>query len=178
VNRSADEEKLEALLGPADIETPSHQEGAAPSINIKNESQDLIKITKSAGQNDDSSTLSTSAQTVTEARNAAVVEYQCEEMSPEQQKINIAKMTVVWSACSFSNYLLNFMNKYLEGSIYTNNYLEGYAGGLSIIMGGFLYAKAGMKNSLVISFGMALLTGILVCVLEGKVVDLPHSYLH
>ena len=99
-------------------------------------------------------------------------------MSAEQQKINIAKMTVVWSACSFSNYLLNFMNKYLEGSIYTNNYLEGYAGGLSIIMGGFLYAKAGMKNSLVISFSMALITGIFVCVLEGKVVDLPHSYLH
>lgn len=70
------------------------------------------------------------------------------------------------------------MNKYLEGSIYTNNYLEGYAGGLSVIMGGFLYAKAGMKGSLVTSFGLALLTGVIVCVLEGHIVDLPHSYLH
>ena len=99
-------------------------------------------------------------------------------MSPEQLKTNIAKMTVVWSACSFSNYLLNFMNKYLEGSIYTNNYAEGVAGGSAIIIGGFLYAKAGMKNSLVISFGFVLIAGILVCVLEGRAVDLPHSYLH
>ena len=97
-------------------------------------------------------------------------------MSPEQLNINIAKMTVMWSASCFSNWLLNSMNKYLEGSIYTNNYLEGYAGGLSIFMGGFLYAKVGMKNSLVISYGLAFIAGIVVCILE--VVDLPPSFLH
>lgn len=70
------------------------------------------------------------------------------------------------------------MNKYLEGSIYTNNYAEGIAGGLSVIVGARLYASAGMKNSLVISLGLALISGIIVCVLEGNVVGLPHSYLY
>lgn len=74
-----------------------------------------------------------------------VVEYQSEEMSPEQLKTNIAKMTVVWSACSFSSYLLNFMNKYLEGSIFENNYAEGLAGGLATIVGASLYSRVGMK---------------------------------
>jgi hypothetical protein len=58
VNRSTDEEKLESLLGPADIETPreSHPDGVVPSMNIiKNDSHDQIKITRN-GQNDDSST--------------------------------------------------------------------------------------------------------------------------
>ena len=31
---------------------------------------------------------------------------------------NILNLTVMWTAASFSNYLLNFLNKYLEGSIY------------------------------------------------------------
>lgn len=164
---------MEYLPGTAEIETPteSPQEGEVSSINnIKNESHDQIKITRN-GQNNDGSTQSTSAQTTT-----AVVEFQSVEMSQEQLNINIAKMAVVWSACSFANWLLNSMNKYLEGSIYTNNYLEGYAGALSIFMGGFLYAKAGMKNSLVISYGLAFIAGIVVCVLE--VVDLPPSFLH
>ena len=106
------------------------------------------------------------------------MEYQSEEMSPEQLKTNIAKMTVVWSACSFSSYLLNFMNKYLEGSIFENNYAEGLAGGLATIVGASLYSRVGMKQSLLISFGFSLLGGALVCLLEGKAVDLPHSYLN
>jgi hypothetical protein len=34
----------------------------------------------------------------------------------------------MWSGASFSHYLLNFLNKYLEGSIFQNNYFEGVAG--------------------------------------------------
>ena len=39
-------------------------------------------------------------------------------------KSNLVKMAIMWSTTSFTSYLLCFMNKYLEGSIYQNNYLN------------------------------------------------------
>ena len=48
---------------------------------------------------------------------------------------NMVTMTIFWSAASFSTFLLNFMNKYLEGSIFDNNYAEGFAGVLSVLIG-------------------------------------------
>ena len=52
------------------------------------------------------------------------------------------------------------MNKYFEGSIFTNNYIEGAAGILASQMGGSLYARYGMKRSFIFSFGLSLLGGM------------------
>lgn len=88
-------------------------------------------------------------------------------------RIRVIKMTVMWTACSFGSHLLNFMNKYLEGSIFTNNYVEGLAGGLACLVSAQLYAKYGMKVSYMISYGMSLFGGIVVCLLESGIVKLP-----
>ena len=48
---------------------------------------------------------------------------------------NVAKMTVMWCASSFGAYLLNFLNKYLEGTIFENNYVEASAGIIAILVG-------------------------------------------
>lgn len=73
----------------------------------------------------------------------------------------------MWSTCSFAGHLLNFMNKYLEGSIFTNNYNEGIAGALACIFGANLYSAFGMRKSFIISFSMALFGGLAVYSLES-----------
>jgi hypothetical protein len=87
--------------------------------------------------------------------------------------LRVMKMTVMWTACSFGSHLLNFMNKYLEGSIFTNNYVEGCAGGLACIIASSLYSKFGMKKTFLIAFGLSFFGGITVCLLEGGIVHLP-----
>ena len=48
-------------------------------------------------------------------------------------------MTVMWSAASFGSYMMINLNKYLEGSIYLNYYLEGLAGLLSAFITNLIY---------------------------------------
>jgi len=86
-------------------------------------------------------------------------------------------MTIMWSAGSFSNYLLNFMNKYLEGSLFTNNYYEGIASMLSVILGAYIYSKFGKKKSFILSFGLCIIGGVCIFVLETGAVPIPDSYL-
>ena len=83
------------------------------------------------------------------------------------------RMTVMWSCSSFVSYLLVFMNKYFEGSIFTNNYIEGAAGILASQMGGTLYAKYGMKRSFIFSFGLSLFGGVIIYLLESHLVKVP-----
>jgi len=40
----------------------------------------------------------------------------------------------MWTTCSFTHYLLNIMNKYLEGTIFTNMYIEAFASALALLM--------------------------------------------
>uniref|UniRef100_A0A7S3FYC1 Uncharacterized protein n=1 Tax=Strombidium rassoulzadegani TaxID=1082188 RepID=A0A7S3FYC1_9SPIT len=98
-------------------------------------------------------------------------------MSEQQLMVNIAKMTVMWSASSFSSYLLSFMNKYLEGSIYTNNYAEAVAGGLACVIGAKIYSRVGMRASFIISFSLGLAGGLMIYLLESEMVQVPSSVL-
>jgi len=86
-------------------------------------------------------------------------------------------MTIMWTASSFGNYLLNFLNKYLEGSIFLNNYFEGIAGIIATIIGASLYSRFGKKNAFVYSFGLALIGGILVYLFETDSITLPDFFL-
>jgi hypothetical protein len=95
----------------------------------------------------------------------------------ENYKSNLVKMTIMWSATSFSNYLLNFLNKYLEGSIFDNNYYEGLANILSIVLGASIYANFGKRNSFIISFALCILGGVLIFCLETGSVTIPDFYL-
>ena len=83
----------------------------------------------------------------------------------------------MWSACSFSSYLLNFMNKYLEGDIFTNNYVEGIAGVMACLFGVHIFNMLGLRMTFVTSFGMMLIGGLAVLVLEAKILLIPDSIL-
>jgi len=82
-------------------------------------------------------------------------------------------MTVMWCASSFSCYLLNFMNKYLEGSIYQNHYIEGLAGIVACFIGIQLYSKLGKRISFLVAFGLAFIGGITIFGLEADIINPP-----
>ena len=79
--------------------------------------------------------------------------------------INVAKMTVMWTGSSFGYFTLNFMNKYFEGNMYQNNYIDGCAGLLSCMIGSQIYAFFGKKSCFLFAYSMALIGGILVLLL-------------
>ena len=83
------------------------------------------------------------------------------------------KMTVMWCSSSFSSYLLNYMNKYLEGSIYENHYNEGIAGCIACLIGASIYAKLGKRFAFIMSYSLALVGGLMILVLEGRFYTLP-----
>jgi len=85
-------------------------------------------------------------------------------------------MTVMWSMSSFGLYLLNYLNKYLEGSIYEVNYSEGLAGSLAIIVGAKMYAAIGKKLSFIISLSLAFLSGFGMFILENKIIIMPDTF--
>jgi hypothetical protein len=59
------------------------------------------------------------------------------------------------------------MNKYLEGSIYQNNYYEGIAGLIACFFGAKLYSSLGKRATFVFSFSLALAGGIIIVLLEN-----------
>jgi len=94
-----------------------------------------------------------------------------------QMTKNFFKMTIMWSTGSFSIYLLNFLNKYLEGTIYQNHYSEGVAGLAAGLVGAKIYEKMGKKFSFVFSYSLALTGGILIYLLESGHFYLPNSFI-
>ncbi len=73
-------------------------------------------------------------------------------------------MTIFWTSTSFSFYLLMFMNKYFEGSIYLNFYLEGISGILGSVFSEITYSNFHMRYAFIISTGLTLLGAIFILV--------------
>lgn len=86
-------------------------------------------------------------------------------------------MAVMWTAQSFLYYLLNFMNKYLEGTIYENNYAEAFSGLIAILVGSYIYSAIGKKYTFILAYTLGLLGGIVIFLLEAGIVRLPDSYI-
>ena len=98
-------------------------------------------------------------------------------MSNAQFYMNMVKMTIMWCASSFSYYLLNYMNKYLEGSIYQNHCNEGIAGLLAIFAGAKIYSSFGKKKAFLLAFTLAFTGGFLIYLLESEMINFPASVL-
>merc|ERR1719453_2438577 len=81
-------------------------------------------------------------------------------ISENQYIANIVIMTIMWTVSSFSFYLLMFMNKYYEGSIYVNFYLDGLAGVIGSLLSLPSYAYLRMRWSYFISVSLTLLGSI------------------
>jgi len=96
-----------------------------------------------------------------------------ETMSDNQYIINVAIMSIFWTVSSFSFYLLLFMTKYYEGSIYINFYLDGIAGLLGSTLSLISYNFLKTRWSYAISLSLTLIFVILVMIYQQDFAS-PH----
>jgi hypothetical protein len=85
-----------------------------------------------------------------------------DDMPQSQYVLNICKMTVFWTASSFSFYMLQGMTKQFEGSLYLNYYLDALAGIIACIIAPYLYSWLKMKIAFIVSISLTLVFGILL----------------
>ena len=75
-------------------------------------------------------------------------------------------MTIAWLVVSFNYYLIGFLMKYFPGNIYVNGLSSGSSEILSVLFGGLMYGKLGVKISFYIFFGMAFVGGLGILIYE------------
>lgn len=80
-------------------------------------------------------------------------------MSQPDIRLNIILMSLSWLASSFNYYMVGFLLKYFPGSIYVNGSISSLSELAAGLTAGLIYAKFGVKKSLVISFGIAAVGG-------------------
>mmetsp|Transcript_24027 Transcript_24027/g.36968 ORF Transcript_24027/g.36968 Transcript_24027/m.36968 type:complete len:207 (-) Transcript_24027:279-899(-) len=163
--------RVDGLISPGNMQEGSHH--ALVSVPLVKEdyfSKDLEKETIASSNS--CSSLATPDETQLIQQQPAPTPF-----SEETLYWNILKMTIMWSASSFTSYLLNFMNKYLEGSIYSNNYAESIAGGLACFVGAKIYAEWGKKTAFITSYGLGLTFGLIIYLLESETLVIPEAYL-
>ena len=70
--------------------------------------------------------------------------------------LHLACVSMTWRAGSFSYYMMLFMTKYYEGSLYLNLYLDGIAGIIGISLGYPLLALLKIKYTLLLSLSLVI----------------------
>ena len=91
-----------------------------------------------------------------------------EEQIAEQRYVpNLIRMSIMWTAASFCLYLLQYLNKYLSGTIFINYYLDGVAGVISAVSGQFIYNCLKKKWSYFLSFVLTLLGSLGIFLFES-----------
>lgn len=90
-------------------------------------------------------------------------------ISDEDYRWNLLRMMAMWSAASFSGYLMMFLNKYLQGSIFLNFYLTGCSGITGAALASYVYDWLRLRNSFLFSFGLTLGAGCLIFLFEAGV---------
>lgn len=89
-------------------------------------------------------------------------------------RVNLVIMAYMWSACSFTYYMISFQLKYLPGNIYSNSFASGGSELIAIMIAGLLYAKLGIKLSFVLSFGISTVGGVcILCIGESAMLLMP-----
>jgi hypothetical protein len=86
-------------------------------------------------------------------------------------------MAIMWGTTSFTSYLLLFLNKYFEGSIYQNNYLECASGIIACYCGSNLYAMYGKKGMFTIAWSLTLIGAVMVFFIESGMFIIPNLLL-
>jgi hypothetical protein len=76
-------------------------------------------------------------------------------------------MTILWSVGIFDTYMMLVLNKYLEGSIYTNFYFEGLAGVVGSAFAEYSYTSLKLRDGTIFGTSVALLGGLLIWAFEG-----------
>ena len=68
----------------------------------------------------------------------------------------------MWTAASFSLFILKYYTKYLEGGIFVNQYLDGLAGIVGYGVANPLYSVLRTQLSFILGYSVMLLGSILV----------------
>ena len=82
-------------------------------------------------------------------------------------KWNIFVLTIMWSVGIFDTYMMLMLNKYLEGSIYTNFYLEGLAGVVGSAFAEFTYSWLKLRDGTLVGCSVTIFGGLLIWAFEG-----------
>jgi hypothetical protein len=75
-------------------------------------------------------------------------------------------MTILWTTASFTSYLLGFLNKYFEGSVFLNYYLDSVAGFLGCLFSILTYKLLLMQWSFASSLSLTLFGAIWILVFQ------------
>jgi Na+/melibiose symporter-like transporter len=86
------------------------------------------------------------------------------KFSEENYVGNLVKYCVMWTAASFSLYVLKYYTKYLAGSIFVNYYLDGAAGFTGYLLSVPIYSRCRTKLSYIIGYIVTLIGAILVLI--------------
>jgi hypothetical protein len=84
-------------------------------------------------------------------------------------------MTVMWTAANFSGVLLQYMSKYLSGTIFINFYIEGIAGIVGFLIGKLLNYLWKTKISFIISYVVTIFGAFGIFLFENEVIS-PYAF--
>jgi hypothetical protein len=92
-----------------------------------------------------------------------------DEMPRSTYLWNVVKMTIFWTASSFSFYLLQAMTKDFEGNLYLNYYLDACAGIIGCLIAPPLYNWVKMKNAFIITVSFVIIFALLLVLFQENV---------
>lgn len=76
-------------------------------------------------------------------------------------KINIVKMSIMWSMIGFATYILHYQLKYLQGNKFENNNYIAISEVIAILFGGFIYSfMGGLKATYWLAFIISTVGGL------------------
>lgn len=84
---------------------------------------------------------------------------------------NLAIVSMMWTAASFSYYMLQFMTKYYEGSIYLNFYLGGVAGCIGNTVAQPIYNCLKIRLSFIVSLSIIIFLSLWFMALQENYVS-------
>lgn len=84
-------------------------------------------------------------------------------------------MSVMWTAANFSGVLLQFMSKYLSGTIFVNYYIEGIAGIVGFLIGKVLQQLWRVKISFIISYVVTIVGAFGIFLFESEIIS-PYAF--
>lgn len=97
-----------------------------------------------------------------------------EEVTENAEKkyiISVVRMAVMWTAASFSLYLLQYLNKYLAGSIFINYYLEGLAGLVALLVSYPIYRNCKTLITFALSYSVTITGATFILLFEAGVIE-------
>lgn len=77
----------------------------------------------------------------------------------------------MWTAANFSGVLLQYMNKYLSGTIFINFYIEGVAGIVGFLLGKLLNYWWKTKISFIISYVVTIVGAFGIFLFESEIIS-------